>query len=261
MILKLISFYVNPNFRFPEESDFFKTANFVAWKYYNELQDVNIKNLRKITIELKEQIKNVNISEYNKIVPVCIIELPYKFDEFHLLNSQERRLNLLNTLYSGVKLAVNKFNWSLDPFKKAYEVIIRNGFENSFTISKKLSSPDRKFNAQALVNANETYAEILVSIKGKLQSKANNISIIKIVPDPLFLDMIFKKIVWLNNYTMAVQDSFQELTFKINVESGIKELVLVPSIHSLEYIEDTLKIVDPFLDRQIRLDILNKRIS
>jgi len=260
MALNGIEVFINPKFKFSNRDQFAANANAIAWMYYNKLKHVPTKYLNKITIELSPILTENRIIDYGKELAVCVIQIPYKFDCYFSLNEIDKKVELLNVLQNSMELAASKFSWSLAPFQEAYKSILKNGFVNVFYICKAISSPSRKSSAQIGVDASIEFATIFAIITDIATNGEKRIEIIKVLPSIEYVREIFRSLKWINDSELLLSGPNEEINFKVNCTESTSELLLIPKMHTLIYLKDTLKIVNPIVDKEEKLKILHERI-
>lgn len=240
-----------------------KDLIFVSRLYSRFIADFKITNLRKITIDMTDVYGDKTmITGVNRLSPVCIINKAFNWEDYETEAEQIARYKvLLDFMHGAVLEAAERFEWPKELFEKAYAESLATGFTNEYVIVRPKSSKDRRHVASVLARHSRDYVAIIVELKNKKdESETNQIELMKVNFGEDVFSGIVHKIKWVSNGDLVISNKDEEINFRMSVQDGNAEMFLTPRIHSQEYLQDELKILDPDVPKEEKLWILQQRL-
>lgn len=236
---------------------------FVARLYSRFISEINIKDLRKITIQLVNSNEKNRVIASNKMTKVCLI---YRYFEWQSIDNEplekSRYKIILDLILDSILETSKKFNWPTEIFKNAYFQSIKSGFKNEYVLIPNKSSPDRRFIASLSVVVDKEYSSIFIHLIDKKND--NKIKIKKLISVSFYendLSNIARSLKWNNNEEFIVSNNREEINFKFSVQRNVSEIFLTPQTNDENYLKEELKLLNPKTTKDEFLKIINRRIE
>jgi hypothetical protein len=239
-----------------------KEAIFVSRFYSRLLTNCKIENLRRITIELVDSVNKEYVIPNNKQIKVCRIG---KYFDLYVLSNElkqaERYKILLDIILISLLENSEKLNWPKEIFQNAYKTVLDTGFNNEYIIVKEKLSKDKIYGASIGVKVDIVSSSIFLLLENKLNMKTLQVELIKLSSyEDNFTD-ILKYVKWINNEELLISNKENEINIKFSVKTMQSEVFITPKVHTLDYLQDELQLLNPYTPQNKYLEILNKRMS
>ncbi len=245
------------------ETKFGNELIFISRIYSRFINKIKIENLNKISIQIEYPGFPNRIIPPSKLIKVCVF---YKNFDWKILENEPLELNryktILDLILESILELAKKFNWPKEEFIKAYNEVCNTNFLDEFEIITPKFSKDKRFQASIKVNRNKDFCHVFTMLKEKTED--NEIQKIEILKTRFYEDnfsKIIKTLKWIDNDEFVVSNKDEEINFKYSIQTKKFDLLLTPKIHKMEYLQDELKLLNPFTSVEEFKMIINKRIQ
>lgn len=240
-----------------------KDLLFISRLYSRFISDVEIVNLRKISIEIIDFSNKSHIIPTHKLTKVCVL---YKYLDYSILNNIKQEsikcMFFLDFLLESIMELAEIFDWPKEKFKEAYNMVIETKFKNEFVLLSQKLSNDKRYGASIIVNNNQEYVSFILELKdNKLSDETRKIEFLRIVYYTDEFSNIIHKFKWVNNEELIISNKEGEINFKFSVHKGFSEIFLAPKVHDEKFLLDELKLLNSDTSKEERFEINNKRIA
>lgn len=244
------------------ESKFENEFIFISRIYSRFISKIKVENLNKITILIESKGYPTRIIPPNKLIKVCVL---YRNFNLKILENESIELKRYQIILALIKDSIlelaRKFNWPEEEFINAYQEVCHTNFIDEFEIIAAKSSKNKRFKASVNVTRNKNYCSIFVKLKDNNTNEIREIEILKTRFYEDNFSRITKTLKWINNDEFQVSNKEGELNFIYSILDQKFEVIISPKIHQEEYLQDELKLLDPFTPIEEFNKIINKRIG
>jgi len=219
-----------------------REASVISNHYSRFIKDIKIKNLDKIAIMLIKG-SNENILPPLSLIRVCVFEKSYDIYSLCLKEEKELKKELLEIIHTSILLLCKKFEWSIEPFEKAYLMVKEKEYNNSYLAwgGKNFESKNKGKKVSINIQMNSSNIILSALVFDELNKHTKKIELARLYPLDLFLNQIINKVTWINESQFKLSGARGEINFIVSLLNGNVELQLNPKIRTLDQLENEIK--------------------
>jgi len=169
-------------------------TNFLEIIYLNCLPKTQTDGIVKVIVQA---CKAVPPKKLDVMIDVLRLWKPFNFEAYFAAGKEPRKRMALEFLQDGLLEVARIRGWSSDPFDQAYKAVLEKGLVNDgpWRWSKPVTSPDRKFKAQAWVNYDSDKADVFIAVtrRDEVVSKTPATSV---KPGDVWINQVIGKLEW-----------------------------------------------------------------
>ena len=224
-----------------KRKQFNSQANVMAFLYQRFITE-KTKGLQKITLELFDTKKELNIGDFSKTISVCVIDRTFDFKNYFSKEKQEQKKMILFALHDSVLQMCKKFALDKTPFINAYDKVIENNYKNQYIFNKLTLSKNRKHKAGIEINMTEKGADINIIFTDKNETFIKRETIFRTQPHYFFVYQIIHSGRWIDNDKYIASSKNKNVNFIASIDSDNVEIDIQPKEKEKEILEKLNKL-------------------
>ncbi|MBW8890215.1 MAG: hypothetical protein JF616_20875 [Fibrobacteres bacterium] len=196
-----------PNTPIPKRDDFIWWTNHVKDAYLRALGDVKTGKIKKINLGgmANDYVREKPYHYSEKVDPgITGGAWPFDFEAWWQADTLQRKRMVIDWLRDRL-LEIGKFHgWDLEPFQRAHDEVVKNGFVNQCTDSKGVASPDKKWIAKRHYDFNQDRIAYFIVVEGKDKAERGRFPVAESQPNVFHLRKTMGKLQWTSPTRVAL---------------------------------------------------------
>ncbi len=227
------------------QKEFNLSSNAVT-EIYDYCLNLQIKGIRKISIDLTDKSNTHNIYIPTKISPMIYIYKSFDFDHYFAQDQMTRRKIVLETLHTAICEIPRVYPLDLEPFERAYRKVIELNYINKIVFGKLSTSKNKQFKAGIEIEVNEKEAVISTMFTDKEEKPIKRIELLRTLPHYMFIYRVIHAGKWINESEYMVSSRDGEINFKTSLQSDKSEIIFNPKNRSIDDLKTVLHEIEPY---------------
>jgi hypothetical protein len=161
-------------------------------------------------------------------------------ERYWKLDAAAQKRMILDTVHRIARLCAAHFDWSIDPFNKAYQEVLDANFEYCLE-SKPKASRDRKHSATVRLQKNESHAIISAVFRDRDGKEKRVVELLRSFQHPMFYGELMRGYKWFNNHEFGLFTPGEEITIKASLDSDTATTTITPQDTPREHLEGQLR--------------------